>query len=602
VRARLQNYLKQARAEEARAVLKQSLTAALTSPAAEVPSCLIEEIIKFAPMAAKASTSHCEAGKWLLKHHDPDAAKSEYEAAIKEDANRQCGIEGLEKTRSRITADKRISVADVGNSFFDELLNVAWPWLVAALLIRGTLAFVRGYIWTPNRTSLTAPADQKTFATAVMQAAGAAGRDSRRPLKVMTATDAALPADTVGDVSKLLGLPGSVPLQAIVNLAVGPTLANRAEVSSALAGGWATAEVVHRRPGHRRVRARIAIALGGLDSKAQEAALALAVGAWLIAIENEQIGGRDKDSRMAYALFRAGAYLQSTGDTTSALAFYAAMPTIGICDEPLAWIGSRANTVTILGSARLQEVKKLMHDVDEGVHAYETNPREHAPILGLGLRAQYIATCLWVNAEHLSAAQLTDLDTVTIEEEAKRHTEKLKILLANKNCAGLLTPGEKVAMELTVLTHKLKITAGEQQANSREAIEKHRHTVVQDCASATQRSQSNTPPLTAAALYDAACVYSLLAGKAHEGSLEPLAAELCYVARAHLKAALEATEATQRPRFTATASADPTLAFIRGADAPPEPAASSSFNETIGKAPPAGPQEIDATLRYGGRV
>ncbi len=144
-------------AEEARAVLKQSLTAALVSPAAEVRPCIIEEIVKFALTAAKASTSHCEAGKWLLKQHDPDAAKSEYEAAIKEDANRQCGIEGLEKARSKITADKRISIDDVGNSVLDELLNVAWPWLVAALLIRGTLAFARGYIWTPNRTSLTAP-------------------------------------------------------------------------------------------------------------------------------------------------------------------------------------------------------------------------------------------------------------------------------------------------------------------------------------------------------------------------------------------------------------------------------------------------------------
>ncbi len=265
-------------------------------------------------LATTGPISHCAAAASLLSHDDLAAAKSEYEAALVDDVTRKCGAKGLIAVQTKAGEQKRISPADAGNALLDELLDVAWPWIAALLLLRLILELVRGYLRKPRRISVSAPTDQKDFATAVIRTASAAGKDSRRSLKVMTAADAALPSSSVADVSKLLSLPGSAPLQAILDLSVGATLANRLEVSCAMEGGWATAELVLRHPGHRKIRERIALPLGEVDKKVQEATLALVAGAWLVAVEDEDSDhGDTPQARLAYALFRAGAYLQLNG-------------------------------------------------------------------------------------------------------------------------------------------------------------------------------------------------------------------------------------------------------------------------------------------------
>jgi hypothetical protein len=537
--------------------------------------------------------SYCGAGKQLLAEDDVPGARAQFEAALEQDATRLCGVEGLGKARKQAAKDARISISDVWHAIRDWLLNVSWPWLIGFAVVRLGLGLFRGYVRRPSRISVSAPAEQKEFAKAVIEAASAAGEDGRRALKLMTAADAALPSSTITDVSKLLGLPASVPLQAIVDLAIGSTLANRLEVSCAIEGGWATAELVLRHPGHQRIRQRIAVPLGAIEEKSQEVALALVAGAWLIAVEDkDESHGKTPQARLAYALFRAGAYLQSTGDFFSAIACYTAMPEIDLAEEPLAWTGSRMNTVAILGLARLTEARAIAARVHTRLKGLQAQPGESPPIDELRLRAQYITACLWVDAENVEPGLLAEIGAIEPADEAAAEIAELSATLgASGDRVG---PGERAAMKLTVLTHEIKA----QSSLSVEEIDELRRRIGSILMSATEQAAaaSAEPPLTAAAYYDAGCAYSLLAAAAAAIPNQDLVKELAARARLHLRTAFDATPAAQRPRFTSLAEADPTLTFVRTAEGEPQPQASAAFETAIGHEPSAGPQMIDTTL------
>jgi hypothetical protein len=558
-----------------------------------VRACAVQQFITASQQPAAPApkpVSHCDAGGELLKNGQVAEAKSEYETALSDGSTRSCAVAGLHTVAKRQAADKRITASDVLNAVSDTFLNVAWPWLALLLIIRVAGAAFR-FVMPPSQISVRSSADDKDFATAVLQAANAADSGPTRTLKVVTVDDASLPDNTVADLSKVLGLPGSVPLQAIVDLVAGSLLANRLQVSAAVDAGWATAHLQLRRPWWQVDETRIAIRLGDSPATDAKKVLAHVAGAWLVALEAEDSFPPPTQidtpaALLAQALFRAGSYLQSAGDNTSALACYEAMPKVTPAQAPVAWAGARLNIARLLGIERLAESAALMDDVVgalTGLVPVHRDSSVRAHVEQLRLQALYLRACLWVNAE------AKDRGAGETRENANRSVAALGAALAHTQP---LERGAEAAMRLIGVTHAIIVDG----VSNNDASKQVEYILSEDLSDA---SVHPTPPLTPAAHYDAACAHSLLAGRVPHD--ETQRAQQIALSVKHLKIAFAATPPSQKARVTSMAQTDPTLTAVRGySPSSPEPTDTTyeKFNDAVGVAPPAAPTEESVLLSF----
>ncbi len=242
----------------------------------------------------------------------------------------------------------------------------------------------------------------------------------------------------------------------------------------------------------------------------------------------------------------------------------------------------------------------MAQTVQTGLKPLETKPGEKPPIWELMLHARYMMACLWVDAENLAPDEIAEIGSATPATEADTQANELKKLLLDHGTE--VGRGERAAMDLTVLTHRITTMqkgASQPAASEIEAMQKEVCEVLPTAAQGAGAS-SSAPPLTAAAYYDAACAYSLLGAAADAAALEALSIHLSARARLHLKTAFSATPAAQQNRFTAMALIDPTLAFVRTATSNATEDPSAAFNDAVGRTPPAGAQKIDVTLHLAG--
>ena len=528
----------------------------------------------------KASTppepapAQCKVADDLVSKGLLDEAKEQYKKALEEEkGDKTCAVDGL-KTIEDDT--DHTSPKEAVDAIWDWAAR-AWPW-AAGLLLLGGFLYLYGGLCQPKRIAVQASKSDADFAKAVIAAANAAGGDAAaRPSKLVLGEEDKLPDDTLADLSKLLQFPAAAPLNALVKLVTLPRT-SRLRVSWSSAGGWAVAELALSRPCRSRANVRIAIRPGAADEKKQQETLALAAGAWLVALlssGDQAPASKNDDVLLANALFRAGANVQLRGAPEDGLACYAEMPAVQLLDAPFAWVGARLNTMFALqledrnaeaaamGYAADAAADELLAPGSLGPEYFgEPDLRE------LQLRSRYMLAVFLVNLvvagddePHPNAAStaVSRLAAALDEEARNRRTD--------------LEHGFFVAARLVVLCFEA-LTA----VPTGRAIKEVLYGSLS--AAADQRA---LPPLTAAAYYDAACAYSLRALRAKQTQADADVKATFEL----LRLAVRAVPASSLPRLQEQAQSDAMLAYVR--ELPPLGEPPMDFNTALGIVVPATP-------------
>jgi hypothetical protein len=491
--------------------------------------------------------TRCAAADALRDDGQFDLAEGQYKKALDDPQERTCAVAGLKQleVKKQAAADKKKDddrVVDSGDAYdaVVDWLAKAWPW-IAVFVVLSALGWLFRLLRPSKHIAIRAAKADAKFADAVVAAASAAGGDgSPSPsVKVVLAGADALPAKTITDVSKLLSLPGSVPLAPLLKLAAFPLAPSTLSVGWSAAGGWAVAELRLRRAWRRRRKARVALKLGSLDATKQQEAVALVVGAWIVGFlphrrslwkvlmlepkptTTTQRG--DMPAVLAHAYFRAGANLQLRGEAPTALRCYEAMPLVAADVAPFAWVGSRLNAMMVLkAQKRIDEADAMAHAVAGVAH----------DILDDAEYRDRFGDDHCKDAAREAVALLTEEITGASDPEA--HVD-----------LGLLT-----AMKMVKICHAvLDDSSANPPADPAATLEAG----LQAAANASPRQ-----PLGAAAYYDAACAYNLMAIRSDPPSEANIVNALDM-----LKLAAAATPASSRARMLATARSDAMLAFLR---------------------------------------
>jgi hypothetical protein len=490
------------------ALALEQLKKALNEPSRR--DCAVRQIVAMHDPAL--GPSRCDAASDLLFKDDlPDEAKTQYEKALDDEQDRTCAVTGLKLVATaqdkKKDDDKHVTLGEAADSVGDWLLGI-WPWLVlfGALLVGGRL-FRR--VFPAKRIAVRASKTDEKFAQSVAAAANAAGGQGARSAKVVQGGAESLPQDTITDVSKLLRLPGGVPFAALLRLG-NPLPPSTLSVGWSAAGGWAVADLALRRPLRRTLKASVALKLGGVELEKQQEAVSLVAGAWIVGVLAEEITpaptrAENHDAALADAYFRAGASLQTRSETATALRCYEAMPSVDDKSAPFAWVGARLNTMMALRAEGRSAEATAMADAVAGVAHARLKDAADVPHFGkaeledLQRRTVYLIAILRVDLAAETPADAT---------RAKAADEAVALLDAEIESAEGKTvdPSLLTAMRMVSLCRRV---ATAPTAGDRAAVAATLAAELGDAATDAARA-----PLGAAAYYDAACAYSLIAGAA----------------------------------------------------------------------------------------
>jgi hypothetical protein len=519
--------------------------------------------------------TRCAAADALRDDGQFDLAEGQYKKALDDPQERTCAVAGLKQleVKKQAAADKKKDddrVVDSGDAYdaVVDWLAKAWPW-IAVFVVLSALGWLFRLLRPSKHIAIRAAKADAKFADAVVAAASAAGGDgSPSPsVKVVLAGADALPAKTITDVSKLLSLPGSVPLAPLLKLAAFPLAPSTLSVGWSAAGGWAVAELRLRRAWRRRRKARVALKLGSLDATKQQEAVALVVGAWIVGFlphrrslwkvlmlepkptTTTQRG--DMPAVLAHAYFRAGANLQLRGEAPTALRCYEAMPLVAADVAPFAWVGSRLNAMMVLkAQKRIDEADAMAHAV-AGVAHDILDDAEYRDRFGddqlRDLRRRTV---------YLTAILRVDLLAEDPSDEDRKDAAREAVALLTEEITGASDPEAHVDLGLLTAMKMVKIchaVLDDSSANPPADPAATLEAGLQAAANASPRQ-----PLGAAAYYDAACAYNLMAIRSDPPSEANIVNALDM-----LKLAAAATPASSRARMLATARSDAMLAFLR---------------------------------------
>jgi tetratricopeptide (TPR) repeat protein len=541
----------------------EQLKKALDVPRAR--GCALEQLQALAEPTT--GQSRCSAAKQLrrlrLQGNMPDAAKgklleaakAQYEKALESERERACAARGLSRVEELQAerARRAVSPEDAIDAAVD-WAGKAWPWALALGLVAAGGQAVRLFLPSKHVFINSAKSDE-AFAGAVEDAANAAGGKEAPPAKVMLGGADALPDKTLTDLSKLLQLPA--PLSSLLNLVavLVPSRGFRVSLGWWTAGGWAVASVKLSRPGGRRsLKERIALRSGDLSAEKQQEAVALVAGAWLVTAlssghQPAPTREGDKLAALAHAYFRAGANLQARSETASALACYAEMPAVDRADAPFAWAGARLNTMMALKAMGRSEEASALADEAADVadkrmeHPADVSAFGRSELEDLRRRTVYLIAILRVD---LAAEDPTNGQTL---EAACTALAKLAAEIEAATNSAAVDSGLLAAMRMVQICGQLILGS---VPIDEEEIDRSLLADLQSSAERTPR-----PPLSAAAYYDAACAFSLLADRSPNDVLASARSSEM------LRLTLAAAPSASHPRVRELAATDPTLAFVR---------------------------------------
>ncbi len=569
--------------------------------------CAVRALVALQAAPSSEAYTRCHAGDDLRTKHAKDEgtgddlldqAKEQYTKALESDTERKCGADGLiavaKIAKDEAGRDKRLTPREAAREVVDFAAGTAWAWPAGLLIVLALYAIFRLVI-PPKRIKIKAAAGDEKFAEQVVEAANGAGGEDAAPAKLAVGHDA-LPKQFTADVVALLRLPAGAAVAQLLTIPVG-WIASRLSVTRSSAGGWEVAEMTLRRPWRTTRSVRIPLRLGALDEKVRQQVLALACGAWLVTVidddcEAPPTSSGDDGAARAHACFRAGANRQDVGDPETALACYAAMPDVRHTDAPYAWVGSRLNTMVALkAQQRWAEADLLARAVKEVPQRLLDNEHRVFEFGRPGLeelrrKVAYMSAIVYV--DHLAAkpadphaAEAAKKAVAALDEEIDRPDAKKDYSIYT-------------AMRLVSLCHS--ILSGQPRALDDVGAR------MKLAGPASSSIETRRPALGAVAHYDAACAVSLLLARllrsqaAAEETLEeavesPDAAseesqhieEACRL----LKLALVANLEERRARVRAMAQADAMLKPLRDR-------APTKFADAIGEPPE--PEQPDARL------
>jgi tetratricopeptide (TPR) repeat protein len=549
-----------------------------------------------------AQESRCAAANALsADERTLDEAAKQYRKALDDPQERDCAVPGLQyvaqaQAENKAAAEKKKKAddrtVDAGEalSTIGDWIRKAWPWVLLFFTVTG-LGWAFRLVHPSKRIAIRAAKADETFAGSVVAAASAAGAESSESptVKVVLGGGAALPQATITDLSKLLALPAGLPLGPLLRFAALPLAPSSLSVGWAAAGGWVVSDLKLKRAWRRRHTARLGLKLGSLEATKQQEAIALVAAAWIVGLLAPRRSLRqwvaakpklttttkrgDADALLAQAYFRAGANLQMRGNPLTALRCYEAMPAVTAEVAPFAWVGSRLNAMTVLASqGRFDEAIAMA----KAVHG-----QAQAMLDDAGARERY------------GAEQLRDLRRRTVYLTAILRVDLMAI-------ASTQPRREAAAGAVTLLVKEIQRASASDPPADPALVTAMR--MVRLCHAALDPDQSCAPadvdralgeelddaanahpaqPLGAAAYYDAACAYTLIATH-NAGPTE----DTIKKALATLALAAKATPESSRSRMILSAQTDAMLAALRTSH-------KAEFDTALGVIPETEP---DATL------
>ena len=528
-------------------------------------NCAVDGLMQLHEAAArdaadKTKATPCQVGDQLFAAGFDDQAKAQYDKAVGEDATRACGIAGLEKLDDD---ERRTTWGEVWDAITG-WAGTAWP-LPAALVVLWALAFLYRLLVRRGGLRVIPGEGDADLATLVMDAVNTTGSGGRPPAKLVVGDQQEVGAKTVAQVTKLLGIPGSVPLDALLYLAWWPWRLQRLKIAYSEGGGWAVLDVKLHRLLRTPRHARLSIQLEHEDKTVRQEVLSLVAGAWLATVfEADHRGApvwyRDWDAAIAHAYFRAGANLQDRAQPERAMACYAAMGTLRNEDgtpaelekerAPGAWIGARLNLMMLMKKqGRVAEALALAAVTRTAAQEVldEAAYREWygaGPLAELRRRTKYLISLLY---EELCAQEPSPgapaVPHVKANAAAAELGEEILLLAASEPTNPLLRP-----MLLIHLGTVVRLSAPVAAVRERDV-----DAVLTDDL---EESVGLVPiaPVTPAAYYDAACTLALMPDPTKERCLKALH---------YLGLAITGSSKDSRPRVREMAADDPMLAKLK---------------------------------------
>jgi hypothetical protein len=530
-----------------------------------------------------------------------DDAAQQYRKALEDPQERDCAVAGLQyvakkRAESKAAAEEKKTAddrtVDLGEALgtIGDWIRKAWPWVLLFLLVTG-LGWALRLVRPSKRIAVRAAKADEAFAGSVVASASAAGTESSESptVKVVLGGDAGLPQATIADLSKLLALPAGLPLGPLLRFAALPLAPSSLSVGWAAAGGWIVSDLKLKRAWRRRRTASLGLKLGSLEATKQREAMALVAAAWIVGVLAPRRTVRqwiaaepkrttptkrgDAAALLAQAYFRAGANLQMRGNPLTALRCYEAMPSATAKVAPFAWVGSRLNAMTVLASqARFDEAIAMARAVHGQAHAMLDDPEARErygaeQLRDLRRRTVYLTAILRVDLMAIAPTQP--------RREAAAAAVKLLVKEIQRASASdpPADPALVTAMRMVRLCHA--------------ALDPGQSCVPADVDRALCQELDNAAkahpaqPLGAAAYYDAACAYTLIATHSAGPTDQTIEKAL-----ATLELAAKATPESSRARMVLSAQTDAMLEALRTSH-------KAEFDAALGVFPATEP---DATL------